>query len=90
MSDGGMMVSIGDTTYTSFLKDEVGGYRVIINGKTCVFQKENDPTILRYRYLSNQTVSLQVNCWLTTSYYEVFCNKYQFYCNRTSQMAFFS
>lgn len=47
MSDGGMMVSIGDTTYTSFLKDEVSGYRVIINGKTCVFQKENDPTILR-------------------------------------------
>ena len=48
MSDGGMMVSIGDTTYTSFLKDEVTGYCVIINGKTCVFQKENDPTILRY------------------------------------------
>eukprot|EP00111_Clytia_hemisphaerica_P003152 TCONS_00008959-protein len=47
MSDGGMMVSIGDTTYTSFLKDEVSGYRVIINGKTCVFRKENDPTILR-------------------------------------------
>ena len=48
MTDGGMMVSIGDTTYTSFLKDEVSGYRVIINGKTCVFQKENDPTVLRY------------------------------------------
>jgi len=48
MTDGGMMVSIGDTTYTSFLKDEVSGYRVIMNGKTCVFQKENDPTILRY------------------------------------------
>ena len=53
MSDGGMMVSIGDTTYTSFLKVEVGGYRVIINGKTCVFQKENDPTILRYSNISS-------------------------------------
>ena len=47
MSDGGMMVSIGETTYTTFLKDEVSGYLVIINGKTCVFQKETDPTILR-------------------------------------------
>jgi len=47
MSDGGLMVSFGDTTYTSFMKEEVDGYRVTINGKTCVFKKDTDPTILR-------------------------------------------
>lgn len=47
MSDGGIMVSFNETTYTSFIKEEVDGYRVIVNSKTCIFRKENDPTILR-------------------------------------------
>ena len=28
-------------------QEEVDSYRIVINGKTCVFKKENDPTILR-------------------------------------------
>ncbi|XP_065669761.1 acetyl-CoA carboxylase isoform X2 [Hydra vulgaris] len=46
-SDGGLMVSFSDVTYTSFMKEEFDGYRLVIDGKTCIFRKENDPTILR-------------------------------------------
>ena len=47
MSDGGLLVSTDYNSYTSYMKEEVDGYRVLIGGKTCMFQKENDPTILR-------------------------------------------
>jgi hypothetical protein len=30
-----------------YVKEEVDGYRVTVDGKTIVFQKENDPTVIR-------------------------------------------
>jgi acetyl-CoA carboxylase/biotin carboxylase 1 len=29
------------------MKEEVDRYRVVIGNQTCIFEKENDPTILR-------------------------------------------
>lgn len=35
-------------SYTTYLKEEVGSYRVVIGNKTCVFEQEFDPSVLRY------------------------------------------
>ena len=47
MTDGGLLLSIDGSSYTTYMKEEVSSYRVIINNQTMVFEKENDPTILR-------------------------------------------
>ena len=47
LSDGGLLLSIGGSSYTTYMKEEVASYRVTIGNQTCVLQKENDPTILR-------------------------------------------
>jgi len=31
------------------MREEVNSYRVVIGNKTCIFEKENDPTALRYK-----------------------------------------
>lgn len=46
LSDGGLLVSLGNS-YTTYMKEEVGSYRITIDNKTCVLEKENDPTLLR-------------------------------------------
>ena len=47
LTDGGLLVSINGAAHTTYMREEVGNYRVIIGNKTCVFEKENDPSILR-------------------------------------------
>ena len=47
LTDGGLLVSIDGSSYTTYMKEDVSSYRVIIGNRTCVFEKENDPTILR-------------------------------------------
>lgn len=47
MSDGGLLLSIDGASYTTFMKEEVDRYRVVIGNQTCVFEKDNDPTLLR-------------------------------------------
>ena len=47
LSDGGLLLSIDGASYTTYMKEEVQSYRITIANKTCVFEKENDPTILR-------------------------------------------
>eukprot|EP00794_Sanderia_malayensis_P012741 gene12741-14046_t len=47
LTDGGLLVSHDGNSYTTYMKEEVDGYRIVIGGKTCVFRKENDPTVLR-------------------------------------------
>ncbi|CAF2513344.1 unnamed protein product [Rotaria sp. Silwood2] len=47
MKDGGILLNVDGSSYLTFMKEEVDTYRIIINNKTCVFQKENDPSILR-------------------------------------------
>ena len=48
MSDGSLLLSLDGASHTTYMKEEVDKYRVVIGGKTCVFEKENDPTKLRY------------------------------------------
>ncbi|KAG7480864.1 hypothetical protein MATL_G00060810 [Megalops atlanticus] len=47
LSDGGLLLSYNGSSYTTYMKEEVDSYRIIIGNKTCVFEKEKDPTVLR-------------------------------------------
>lgn len=47
LPDGGMLISLDGASYTTYMKEEVDRYRIIIGNQTCVFQKENDPSLLR-------------------------------------------
>lgn len=52
LTDGGLLLSIGGSSYTTYMKEQVNSYRITIGNQTCVLQKDNDPTIMRY-LLSN-------------------------------------
>ena len=47
MTDGSLLLSLDGTSHNTYCKEEVDKYRIVIDGKTCVFEKENDPTTLR-------------------------------------------
>ena len=47
LCDGGLLLSFDGGSHTTYMKEEVESYRIIIGNKTCVFEKENDPTLLR-------------------------------------------
>ncbi|CAF3984611.1 unnamed protein product [Rotaria sp. Silwood2] len=47
MKDGGILINLDGTSYLTFMKEDVDNYRIIVNNKSCVFQKENDPSVLR-------------------------------------------
>nr|XP_015221745.1 PREDICTED: acetyl-CoA carboxylase 2 isoform X3 [Lepisosteus oculatus] len=47
LSDGGLLLSYNGSSYTTYMKEEIEKYRITIGNKTCVFEKEKDPTILR-------------------------------------------
>ena len=47
MSDGSLLLSLHGASYITYMKEEPESYRVVIGGKTCVFEKENDPRVLR-------------------------------------------
>lgn len=47
LSDGGMLLSLDGASYTTYMKEEVDRYRIVIGNQTCVFEKENDPSLLR-------------------------------------------
>jgi acetyl-CoA carboxylase / biotin carboxylase 2 len=47
MKDGGILINLDGSSYLTFMKEEIDSYRIVINNKSCVFQKENDPSVLR-------------------------------------------
>ncbi|XP_076855025.1 acetyl-CoA carboxylase isoform X2 [Brachyhypopomus gauderio] len=47
LSDGGLLLSYSGSSYTTYMKEEVESYRITVGNKTCVFEKERDPTVLR-------------------------------------------
>ena len=51
MTDGAILVSLNGASYTSYMKEEVDKYRVVVSGRTCIFEKENDPRVLRSVYI---------------------------------------
>jgi len=47
MSDGQLLLNIDGHSHTTYMHEEAEGYRVVVGNQTVVFEKENDPTILR-------------------------------------------
>ncbi|ORX97892.1 acetyl-CoA carboxylase [Basidiobolus meristosporus CBS 931.73] len=47
LTDGGMLVFLDGRSHTIYTKEEVQGTRIMIDGKTCLIENENDPTQLR-------------------------------------------
>ncbi|XP_019394384.1 PREDICTED: acetyl-CoA carboxylase 2 isoform X3 [Crocodylus porosus] len=47
LNDGGLLLSYNGSSYTTYMKEEADRYRVTITNKTCDFEKEKDPTVLR-------------------------------------------
>nr|XP_033810269.1 acetyl-CoA carboxylase 2 isoform X2 [Geotrypetes seraphini] len=47
LSDGGLLLSYDGNSYTTYMKEEIDKYRITIGNKTCDFEKERDPTVLR-------------------------------------------
>ncbi|KAG2224710.1 hypothetical protein INT45_009025 [Circinella minor] len=47
LTDGGLLVSIGGKSHTTYSREEVQATRLMIDGKTCLLEKETDPTQLR-------------------------------------------
>ncbi|XP_060699469.1 acetyl-CoA carboxylase 2 isoform X2 [Hemiscyllium ocellatum] len=47
LSDGGLLLSYDGNSYTTYMKEEIDKYLITIGNKTCVFEKEKDPTVLR-------------------------------------------
>lgn len=47
LADGSLLVCVDGASYNTYMKEEVDRYRVVIGNQTCIFEKENDPTILR-------------------------------------------
>ncbi|XP_049793738.1 acetyl-CoA carboxylase isoform X1 [Schistocerca nitens] len=47
LSDGGILLSIDGSSYTTYMREEVDRYRIVIGNQTCIFEKEKDPSLLR-------------------------------------------
>ena len=47
LSDGGMLLNLEGASHTTYMKEEIDRYRIVIGNQTCVFEKENDPSVLR-------------------------------------------
>lgn len=47
LSDGGRLIVVGGNSFATYMREEVDKYRITIDGKTSVFEKENDPSLLR-------------------------------------------
>lgn len=47
LSDGGMLLSLDGASFTTYMREEVDRYRIVIGNQTCVFEKDNDPSLLR-------------------------------------------
>ncbi|XP_075372691.1 acetyl-CoA carboxylase 2 [Mycteria americana] len=47
LNDGGLLLSYDGNSYTTYMKEEIDRYRITIGNKTCDFEKEKDPTVLR-------------------------------------------
>ncbi|NWY04063.1 ACACB carboxylase, partial [Nothoprocta ornata] len=47
LNDGGLLLSYNGSSYTTYMKEEIDRYRITVGNKTCDFEKEKDPTVLR-------------------------------------------
>ena len=42
-----MLLNIDGASHSTYMHDEAEGYRIVIDNRTVMFDKENDPQILR-------------------------------------------
>eukprot|EP00741_Cyanophora_paradoxa_P025663 tig00000385_g24767.t1 len=47
LSDGGLLVLLDGKSHVVYAREEVGGLRLLLDGRTCQFPKEYDPSQLR-------------------------------------------
>lgn len=47
LSDGGLLLSLDGASFTTYMREEVDRYRIVIGNQTCIFEKDNDPSLLR-------------------------------------------
>lgn len=47
LADGGLLLTVDGATRTTYMREEIDRYRVIIDNRTFVFEKENDPSVVR-------------------------------------------
>ena len=42
-----LFIIVGNS-YTTYMKEEIGSYRIVIGNQTCSFEQETDPSVLRW------------------------------------------
>ena len=47
LSDGGILVQLAGVSHCSYFQESLTDYRVTVNNQTAVFEKDNDPSVLR-------------------------------------------
>ncbi|XP_011499057.1 PREDICTED: acetyl-CoA carboxylase isoform X2 [Ceratosolen solmsi marchali] len=47
LSDGGLLLSLDGASFTTYMREELDRYCIVIGNQTCVFDKDNDPSLLR-------------------------------------------
>jgi acetyl-CoA carboxylase / biotin carboxylase 1 len=47
LADGGLLVLLDGKSHSAYWREEVGALRLMVDGKTCLIEQENDPTQLR-------------------------------------------
>lgn len=47
LADGGLLISVDGASLTTYIREEIDRYRVVVNNRTYVFEKENDPSVMR-------------------------------------------
>eukprot|EP01138_Halocafeteria_seosinensis_P000421 gb/GECG01000434.1/.p1 GENE.gb/GECG01000434.1/~~gb/GECG01000434.1/.p1 ORF type:complete len:2813 (+),score=333.03 gb/GECG01000434.1/:1-8439(+) len=68
LSDGGMLILLDGKSHLTYATEEATGLRLLLNGATCMFSKEYDPTQLRVsmsgklsRYLVDDQQHVEAN-----------------------------
>eukprot|EP00043_Microstomoeca_roanoka_P013840 m.136036 g.136036 ORF g.136036 m.136036 type:complete len:2298 (+) comp15862_c0_seq1:167-7060(+) len=45
LTDGSSLVRFNGESHVTYMKEDVTHFRVVVGGRTCIFEKENDPSI---------------------------------------------
>ncbi|EGD82369.1 acetyl-CoA carboxylase [Salpingoeca rosetta] len=45
--DGSSLIRFNGESYVTYVKEDVTNYRIVVGGQTCIFDKEDDPSIVR-------------------------------------------
>ena len=68
MADSAILISLNGASYTAYMKEEVDKYRIVVSGRTCIFERENDPRVLRYNGITSLPPQLPHNYPTTHNY----------------------